>query len=46
MTRTLDGMPADPPQRPSPARIAIWIAVAAVALWLIGTGLVGIISKG
>jgi hypothetical protein len=42
-----------PPQRdpedgkkPSTVRIAIWIGVAAVALYFIGSGVIGLITSG
>lgn len=34
------------PDRPSPARIALWIAIGGLGLYLIGSGLFGIIAKG
>lgn len=40
--------PRDPkkPGQVTPARIAIWLAVGAIGLYLVITGLVGIIVKG
>jgi len=37
--------PKDPKQ-PSQARIAIWIVVAAIGLWLVGSGIWGLITPG
>lgn len=33
-------------ERPSPTRIGVWIVVAAGGLWLLGSGMVGILSGG
>jgi hypothetical protein len=41
-----DPLPGDPPPKISTSRIIIWIVVAGVGLWLIGTGIAGIIAKG
>lgn len=32
--------------RPSPARIAVWVVVAGVGVYLIASGIVGMIAKG
>ena len=39
---------ADPKKKPaiSPMRIATWVGVAAIAVWLIISGFIGIIVKG
>ncbi|MEF2975981.1 hypothetical protein [Subtercola sp. YIM 133946] len=34
------------PKRPSNGRIAIWVAVAAVGLYFLGSGIYGIITGG
>jgi hypothetical protein len=41
-----DRLPGGPPPKISTARIVVWIVVAAVGLWLVGTGIAGIIAKG
>lgn len=40
--------PRTPGERPqiSPARITVWIAVAGIGLFLLISGIVGIIAKG
>lgn len=38
--------PGDDKGKPSTTRIAIWIGVAAVALYFIGSGVVGILTNG
>ncbi|WP_172582137.1 hypothetical protein [Subtercola boreus] len=40
--------PTDPknPKRPTNTRIAIWIGVAAVGLYFLGTGIFGILTGG
>ncbi|WP_172582654.1 hypothetical protein [Subtercola boreus] len=40
--------PDDPnrPKRPTTARITIWIVVAAVGLYFLGTGIYGIVTGG
>ena len=35
-----------PDNRSSPARITVWIAVAGIGLFLLVSGIVGIIAKG
>jgi len=40
-----DRLPGDPPPKISTNRIILWIVVAAVGLWLVGTGVAGIIAK-
>lgn len=37
--------PENDPKRPSNARLTIWIVVTAVALYLIGSGVWGIINN-
>lgn len=40
-------MPADrDPKRPSPTRIGIWVIVSAVAVYMIASGVVGIVGGG
>ncbi|MDR5698477.1 hypothetical protein [Agromyces aerolatus] len=34
------------PKKPSQARITIWIIVAAIGLWLVGSGIWGLITPG
>jgi hypothetical protein len=41
-----DREPGSPPPKISTTRIVVWIVVAAVGLWLVGTGIAGIIAKG
>lgn len=38
--------PSDPKSNITMNRIIVWIVVAGVGLWLIGTGIAGIIAKG
>jgi len=40
--------PGDDPKKPklTPARIGIWVVVAAIGLYLVISGIVGIIAKG
>jgi len=40
-----DRLPGDPPPKISTNRIILWIVVAGVGLYLIGTGIAGIIAK-
>jgi hypothetical protein len=39
-------LPGDPPPKITTNRIILGIVVAGVGLWLIGTGIAGIIAKG
>jgi hypothetical protein len=39
-------LPGDPETKISTNRIIMWIVVAGVGLWLIGTGIAGILAKG
>ncbi|MEP6482132.1 MAG: hypothetical protein ABJA94_09020 [Rhodoglobus sp.] len=39
-------LPSDPKQGPSMGRIAIWVIVGAIGLYLVISGVVGIIAKG
>src|SRR5690606_30245174 len=39
-------LPGDPPPKISTNRIIVWVVVAGIGLWLIGTGIAGIIAKG
>lgn len=36
----------DKPRKYPPGTVVIWVAVSAVGLWLLGSGLVGILSGG
>lgn len=40
--------PGNDPKKPrlTPTRIAIWLAVAAIGLYLVISGIVGILAKG
>ncbi|MES1212019.1 MAG: hypothetical protein ABUT11_00580 [Leifsonia sp.] len=40
--------PGDDPKKPklTPTRIGIWVVVAAIGLYLVISGIVGIIAKG
>jgi hypothetical protein len=38
--------PAPDSKKPSPTRIAIWVVVGAVGLYMLGSGSIGIISGG
>jgi hypothetical protein len=38
--------PGDGKEKPSTVRIAIWVGVAAVALYFIGSGLYGVLTSG
>jgi len=33
-------------KKPSPTRIAIWVVVGAVGLYMLGSGIIGIIAGG
>lgn len=39
-------LPGDPPPKISTNRVIIWIVVAGVGLYLVITGIVGIVAKG
>ncbi|CAN5348209.1 hypothetical protein BH11ACT4_BH11ACT4_16360 [soil metagenome] len=39
-------LPTDPKKGPSMGRIAIWVIVSGVGLYLLVTGIIGIIVKG
>lgn len=39
-------LPSDPKKGPSMGRIAIWVIVSGVGLYLVISGVVGIIAKG
>ncbi len=39
-------LPNDPPKGPSFTRIAIWVIVGGIGLYLVISGLVGVIAKG
>ena len=43
-----DNTPRTPGEKPqiSPARITVWIAVAGIGIFLLVSGIVGIIAKG
>lgn len=43
-----DKLPRTPGEKPqiSPARITVWIAVAGIGVFLLVSGIVGIIAKG
>ena len=43
-----DNTPRRPGEKPqiSPARITVWIAVAGIGIFLLVSGIVGIIAKG
>lgn len=41
-----DRLPGDPKSNISMNRIVVWVVVAGIGLWLIGTGIAGIIAKG
>lgn len=41
----LSGKKPDP-NRPSNARIAIWVIVGGIGLWLIGSGVWGLLTNG
>ncbi|MCR2792085.1 hypothetical protein NQ156_03310 [Microbacterium sp. zg.Y625] len=39
--------PVDPGKnRPSPARVGIWLVVSAVGLYMLASGIIGIVSAG
>lgn len=38
--------PGSSDNRPSPARMTVWIAVAGMGIFLLVSGIVGIIAKG
>jgi hypothetical protein len=39
-----DGGQGEKPRKYPPGTVVIWVAVSAVGLWLLGSGLVGILS--
>jgi hypothetical protein len=39
-------MPNEPGRRPTTLRIVVWVVVAAIALFLIGDGILGLLSRG
>jgi hypothetical protein len=40
------GGPGDDPKKPSPARIGVWLVVGAVGVYMLGSGVIGILSGG
>lgn len=40
------GGPGDGPKKPSPARIGIWLVVSAVGVYMLASGVIGIIAGG
>lgn len=40
---SLDG---NEPKRPSPGRIGVWIVVSAIGVYLVASGVIGILSAG
>jgi hypothetical protein len=38
--------PRRPDERPSPARMTVWIAVGGIGIFLLVSGIIGIIAKG
>ncbi len=42
-----DRPPGEPPRRgPSTTRVIVWIVVAGIAIYLIVTGIIGVVQKG
>lgn len=41
-----DDFGGDDPRRPSSGRIAIWVVVAAVGLYFVISGIIGIVTPG
>ena len=41
-------LPKEPrdPNKPSPTRIALWVIVAGVGLFMVASGIVGVITNG
>ena len=46
MTAPDDNGPGEKPRKYSRGQVVIWIGVSAVGLWLLGSGLIGILSGG
>ena len=40
------GGPGDDPKKPSPARIGVWLVVSAVGIYMVASGVIGIVSGG
>lgn len=40
------GDPGNDPKKPSPARIGVWLVVGAVGVYMVASGVIGIISGG
>jgi hypothetical protein len=38
--------PGDGPKNPSPARVGIWLVVGAVGVYMLASGVIGIIANG
>lgn len=38
--------PANDPKKPSPARVGVWIVVAGVGVYMLASGIIGIITTG
>ncbi|WP_159501539.1 hypothetical protein [Microbacterium sp. 18062] len=41
-----DGGPGNDPKKPSPARVGIWLVVGAVGVYMLASGVIGIVSGG
>lgn len=40
-------LPSDQdPKKPSPARVAIWLVVGAIGVYMLGSGIIGILTSG
>jgi hypothetical protein len=40
------GGPGDGPKKPSPARVGVWLVVGAVGVYMLASGIIGIVSNG
>jgi hypothetical protein len=38
--------PANDPKKPSPARIGIWIIVGGIGVYMLASGIIGILTSG
>lgn len=44
---TAPGTPPEPgPKKPSPARIGVWLVVGAIGVYLLASGVIGIVTSG
>lgn len=39
-------LPANDPKKPSPARVGIWIIVGGIGVYMLASGIIGILTSG